>query len=213
MRVDGAGRTDAGVHATRPGHRLHLSRGLPVRELARGARGDSCRRTSPSMRSAARSSRASARAIAARYREYRYTVWNGPRSPLRERTALGVREPLDVAAMAEAAQALVGRHDFSAFGGGRSTTDPDRSRDPGPQAGPDDHHRRGRRRLPAPDGSQHRGRAPPSRPRGAATKDRGRGGARVATTGVRRRRRPAPGARACDGSVPRTTTPTTRNGR
>ena len=26
---------------------------------------------------------------AARYREYRYTVWNGPRSPLRERTALG----------------------------------------------------------------------------------------------------------------------------
>ena len=28
---------------------------------------------------------------AARYREYRYTVWNGPRSPLRERTALWVR--------------------------------------------------------------------------------------------------------------------------
>ncbi|HEY8199124.1 MAG TPA: hypothetical protein VIF44_05090, partial [Candidatus Limnocylindrales bacterium] len=55
---------------------------------------------------------------AARYREYRYTVWNGPRSPLRERTALGVRETLDVTAMAEAAQALVGRHDFTSFGGG-----------------------------------------------------------------------------------------------
>jgi tRNA pseudouridine38-40 synthase len=54
--------------------------------------------------------------FAARYREYRYTVWNGPRSPLRERTALGVRVPLDTAAMAEAGQALVGRHDFSAFG-------------------------------------------------------------------------------------------------
>jgi len=50
-------------------------------------------------------------------REYRYTVWNGPRSPLRERFALGVREPLDVTAMAEAAQVFVGRHDFSAFGG------------------------------------------------------------------------------------------------
>jgi hypothetical protein len=37
---------------------------------------------------------------AARYREYRYTVWNGPRSPLRERHALGVRTPLDIAAMA-----------------------------------------------------------------------------------------------------------------
>ena len=53
---------------------------------------------------------------AARYREYRYTVWNGPRSPLRERHALGVRIPLDTAAMARAGTALVGRHDFSAFG-------------------------------------------------------------------------------------------------
>jgi tRNA pseudouridine38-40 synthase len=53
---------------------------------------------------------------AARYREYRYTVWNGPRSPLRERTALGVQTPLDVVAMARAGQVLEGRHDFSAFG-------------------------------------------------------------------------------------------------
>jgi tRNA pseudouridine38-40 synthase len=53
---------------------------------------------------------------AARYREYRYTIWNGPRSPLRERFALGVRAPLDTAAMAQAASVLVGRHDFSAFG-------------------------------------------------------------------------------------------------
>jgi tRNA pseudouridine38-40 synthase len=53
---------------------------------------------------------------AARYREYRYTVWNGPRSPIRERFALGVRVPLDVAAMARAGQVLEGRHDFSAFG-------------------------------------------------------------------------------------------------
>jgi tRNA pseudouridine38-40 synthase len=53
---------------------------------------------------------------AARYREYRYTVWNGPRSPLRERTALGVRIPLDTAAMARVGSAFIGRHDFSAFG-------------------------------------------------------------------------------------------------
>jgi tRNA pseudouridine38-40 synthase len=53
---------------------------------------------------------------AARYREYRYTVWNGPRSPLRERYALGVRDPLDTAAMGRAGSVLVGRHDFSAFG-------------------------------------------------------------------------------------------------
>ncbi len=53
---------------------------------------------------------------AARYREYRYTVWNGPRSPLRERTALGVRIPLDTAAMARAGSVFIGRHDFGAFG-------------------------------------------------------------------------------------------------
>jgi tRNA pseudouridine38-40 synthase len=53
---------------------------------------------------------------AARYREYRYTVWNGPRSPLHERFALGVRVPLDTAQMERAGSALVGRHDFSAFG-------------------------------------------------------------------------------------------------
>jgi tRNA pseudouridine38-40 synthase len=54
---------------------------------------------------------------AARYREYRYTVWNGPRSPLRERTAFRVRTRLDVDAMGRAATAFEGRHDFSAFGG------------------------------------------------------------------------------------------------
>jgi tRNA pseudouridine38-40 synthase len=53
---------------------------------------------------------------AARYREYRYTVWNGPRSPLHERQALGVRAPLDIDAMARAGQAFIGPHDFSAFG-------------------------------------------------------------------------------------------------
>ena len=61
---------------------------------------------------------------AARYREYRYTVWNGPHSPLRERQAFGVRAPLDIVAMERAGQVLVGRHDFRAFGavtGDRST--------------------------------------------------------------------------------------------
>jgi tRNA pseudouridine38-40 synthase len=53
---------------------------------------------------------------AAWYREYRYTVWNGPPSPLRERAALGVRIPLDTAAMARVGSVFIGRHDFGAFG-------------------------------------------------------------------------------------------------
>jgi tRNA pseudouridine38-40 synthase len=53
---------------------------------------------------------------AATRREYRYTIWTGPRSPLRERHAYGLRERLDVEAMQAAARRLVGEHDFSAFG-------------------------------------------------------------------------------------------------
>ena len=116
--VDGAGRTDAGVHAVGqviaftyggavPGPRLQravnalLPPEVAIRDLRRAPDGFHPR-------------------YAARYREYRYTVWNGPRSPLRERHALGVRAPLDIAAMASAGSVFEGRHDFSAFGGGRT---------------------------------------------------------------------------------------------
>ena len=116
--VQGAGRTDAGVHATGlviaftyPGGRSvealtdALNGTLPpdvaVRDLRPVPAGFNPR-------------------YAARAREYRYSIWNGPRSPLRERTALWVRSELDVARMASAATAFEGRHDFSAFGG----TDP-----------------------------------------------------------------------------------------
>jgi len=112
--VDGAGRTDAGVHAlgqviafTYPGR-------LTPERIAAGLNG----LLPPDV--AVREVRPVGEGFhprhAARYREYRYTVWNGPRSPLRERHAFGVRNPLDVAAMARAGQAFIGRHDFSAFG-------------------------------------------------------------------------------------------------
>ena len=114
VRVAAAGRTDTGVHASGQvisfTYSGRLSRTALERALAAilpvdiGMRG--VRRAEPGFHPR----------YAARYREYRYTVWNGPRSPLHERFALGVRAPLDVAAMAKAASALVGRHDFSAFG-------------------------------------------------------------------------------------------------
>lgn len=115
VRVEGAGRTDAGVHARGqviaftyagavPGPRLAaaLAALLPP-DLAVGR----LQRVPADFRPRYR----------ALYREYRYSIWNGPRSPLRERYALGVRERLDTVAMAAAAEVLVGRHDFSAFGG------------------------------------------------------------------------------------------------
>jgi len=116
VRVDAAGRTDAGVHATGQVIAFDLSQGMPVRELA-GAL-EALLPADVAIHAVRRVGAGFRPRYAARYREYRYTVWNGPRSPLRERTALGVREPLDVTAMAEAAQAFVGRHDFSSFGGG-----------------------------------------------------------------------------------------------
>ena len=114
VRVVAAGRTDAGVHATGqviaftdPGRRTaaELARAInallpedvAIREVMRVPAGFNPR-------------------YAARYREYRYTVWNGPRSPLRERFALGVRDQLDIAAMERVGSVLVGRHDFSSFG-------------------------------------------------------------------------------------------------
>ena len=114
VRVIAAGRTDAGVHAAGQVIAFTYPGRLPARELERALGAvlppdigiSGIRRTGPGFHPR----------YAARYREYRYTVWNGPRSPLRERFALGVRVPLDVAAMTEAASVLVGRHDFSAFG-------------------------------------------------------------------------------------------------
>ncbi len=113
-RVDGAGRTDAGVHATGQVIAFTWSGRLAGGELA-----EAINRLLPPDLAIGELRRVPTGfhpRYAARYREYRYTVWNGPRSPLRERTALGVRSPLDTDAMARAGSALVGRHDFSACG-------------------------------------------------------------------------------------------------
>jgi tRNA pseudouridine38-40 synthase len=112
--VDGAGRTDAGVHAQGQVIGFTYAGRLTADQLGRAF--DALLPADVAVRDVRRASRSFHPRYAARYREYRYTVWNGPRSPLRERTALGVRVPLDTAAMARAGSVLVGRHDFSAFG-------------------------------------------------------------------------------------------------
>ncbi len=57
----------------------------------------------------------------ARGRRYRYTLYNQPgRSPLARRYSWQVWPALEVAAMQQASAALLGRHDFAAFG-----SDPD----------------------------------------------------------------------------------------
>ena len=113
-RVDGAGRTDAGVHATGQVIAFTYTGRLAAEELTQALNG--ILPPDVAVRDLHRVPAGFHPRHAARYREYRYTVWNGPRSPLRERTALAVRVPLDTDAMARAGSVLVGRHDFSAFG-------------------------------------------------------------------------------------------------
>jgi tRNA pseudouridine38-40 synthase len=118
--VDGAGRTDAGVHATGQVIAFTYTGRLPATELGRAI--GALLPPDVAIRDVRRVSLGFKPRTAARYREYRYTVWNGPRSPLRERQALGVRVPLDIAAMARAGSVFEGRHDFRAFGGGDHST-------------------------------------------------------------------------------------------
>jgi tRNA pseudouridine38-40 synthase len=119
QRVDGAGRTDAGVHATGQVIAFSYAGRLTATEL--GAALEAILPKDVAVRDVRPAPDGFNPRYAARYREYRYTVWNGPLSPLRERTALGVRVPLDTAAMARAGSVFIGRHDFRAFGAGDRT--------------------------------------------------------------------------------------------
>lgn len=115
-RVDGAGRTDAGVHAMGQVIGFSYAGRLTVTELAAAL--EAILPRDVAIRDLRPAPDGFNPRYAARYREYRYTIWNGPPSPLRERTAVGVRDPLDTVAMASAASAFIGRHDFGAFGTG-----------------------------------------------------------------------------------------------
>ena len=114
--VDGAGRTDAGVHALGQVIAFTYTGDMPARRLQQAV--NALLPPDVAIRDMRQAPDGFHPRYAARYREYRYTVWNGPRSPLHERTALWLRSPLDIAAMARAGTVFIGRHDFSAFGGG-----------------------------------------------------------------------------------------------
>ncbi len=118
--VVAAGRTDAGVHASGQVIAFTYRGRLGASELERAL--DALLPEDVAIHDVRRATSTFHPRYAARYREYRYTVWNGPRSPLRERFALGVRVPLDTAAMARAGSVLEGRHDFRAFGAADRST-------------------------------------------------------------------------------------------
>jgi len=115
-RVIPAGRTDAGVHAR--GQVAHFDAGtrLAPAELQRGLNAVLPRDVAVLALAAAPAEFDARRDAVAK--RYAYRILNRPEpSPLRARTHWHLRAPLDAAAMAEAARALLGKHDYSAFRG------------------------------------------------------------------------------------------------
>ncbi len=114
FRIKAAGRTDAGVHATGQVIAFTWHGDIAASELGQaiGALLPSDVAIGPLTRVALDFD---PRRAATR-REYRYSIWTGPRKPLSNRYRYELDEPLDAEAMHHAAQVLVGRHDFASFG-------------------------------------------------------------------------------------------------
>ena len=113
--VLGAGRTDAGVHASGQVIAFDAEWRHPLPDLQRALNavlpGDVV------LLDIAQAAGGFHPRYEARSREYRYTIYNAAwRDPLRRLVALHVADPLDVPAMREAARHLIGERDFAAFG-------------------------------------------------------------------------------------------------
>jgi tRNA pseudouridine38-40 synthase len=114
VRLIGAGRTDAGVHAEAQVAGFVLATERTPERLGRALNG-----VLPEDLAVV-ACEAAPEGFHARYdargKLYRYRIWNGAaRSPLRAARSHWVASALDLAAMAEAAAALRGRHDFASF--------------------------------------------------------------------------------------------------
>ena len=116
IEVSGSGRTDAGVHAEGQVANFHCMNTMPVEEILAQLRRYlpedigiySCREVS---------ARFHAR-LNAREKTYCYRIWySSAPCVFRRRFVTVMDEPLDLAAMEDAAKLLLGEHDFSAFCG------------------------------------------------------------------------------------------------
>ena len=116
IEISGSGRTDAGVHAQGQVANFHCNSDLACDEILSGLRRYlpedigiySCKDCSP---------RFHAR-LNALEKTYRYRIWNSESPCVFDRRYVTViPEPLDLDAMNQAAELLVGEHDFSAFCG------------------------------------------------------------------------------------------------
>jgi tRNA pseudouridine38-40 synthase len=122
VAVMGAGRTDAGVHATGQAAGVSLAREIDAVSLMRAVNvrlPDAVRVTSATEVAGSFHAR-----FHARSKTYRYRIWNGEAiNPFERAYAWHIPAPvLDVDAMAAAARLVEGAHDFAAFQGAGTET-------------------------------------------------------------------------------------------
>ena len=112
--VVGASRTDAGVHARGQVASFRTEREIPLHGIRRGL--NSLLPDSIAVRDASEAADDFHPRFSATGKHYRYTILIRPeRSPRWRDYAWHHPEPLDIAAMNEAARSLLGEHDFAAF--------------------------------------------------------------------------------------------------
>ncbi len=114
-RVHAAGRTDAGVHATGQVAHVDLEKAWPVATV-RNALNAYLIEDAVVVLDAAVAPEGWHARFSAVERSYRYRILNRPSPPALENGHVWfVKKPLDAQAMHDAAQALVGHHDFTTF--------------------------------------------------------------------------------------------------
>jgi tRNA pseudouridine38-40 synthase len=115
VTIGGAGRTDAGVHATGQVAHVDLAREWPESTIY-GALNFHCQPDPVAILSVAKMHEGFDARFSAIRRHYRFRIANRLPPLTHERgLAWHVKKPLDASAMHEAAQAFVGHHDFTTF--------------------------------------------------------------------------------------------------
>jgi tRNA pseudouridine38-40 synthase len=114
VAIIGSGRTDAGVHARGQVANFRTDSAIPLQAFHQGL--NSLLPRDIAVLEASEAEPAFHARKSARAKTYEYRILNRPdRSPLYRHYAWWIAPRLDLAAMAEAAAALIGEHDFTAF--------------------------------------------------------------------------------------------------
>ena len=156
VRVHGAGRTDAGVHAFAQCAHVDVLKFLPADRwikalnalLPPAIRVLRCRYVSKDFHAR----------LSAKGKIYRYRIWTAPiLPPFEYRRAWHIAQPLDLKILKSAAKHFVGTHDFASFAANRGKPEPSTIRTINSvrvrQERSVRHDRVRRRRLPLQDGS------------------------------------------------------------